>query len=59
VFRIENFGRLGYGIHFRLTRPSDIDRDLVALVREAYVAAVGRPRARAPNKRLKLAARVD
>ena len=46
VFRIEDFGRLGYGIHFRLTSPGDIDRDLVALVREAYAAAVGGPLAR-------------
>jgi hypothetical protein len=44
VHRIENFGRLGYGIHFRLTRPTDIDRQLAALVREAYAAAVGTAR---------------
>lgn len=51
VFRTEDFGRLGYGIHFRLTKPSEIDRDLRALVREAYAAAVVRPRSRAPAGR--------
>lgn len=38
VHRIENFGRLGYGVHFRLT--ADIDRRLAASVCEAYGAAV-------------------
>lgn len=51
VCRIESFGRLGYGIHFRLTRPSDIDRELAVLVREAYAAAVERPRAREKQPR--------
>jgi hypothetical protein len=40
VHRIENFGPLGFGIHFRLTTPGDIDRRLAALVCEAYAAAV-------------------
>jgi len=40
VHRIEDFGRLGYGVHFRLTAPADIDDRLAALVREAYGAAV-------------------
>lgn len=41
VHRIEDFGRLGYGVHFRLTTPADIDRRLAALIREAYTAALG------------------
>lgn len=36
LHRIEDFGRLGYGVHFRLTRPGDVDRKLVLLMREAY-----------------------
>lgn len=39
VHRTEDFGKLGYGVHFRLTAPSDIDRGLVALMREAYARA--------------------
>jgi hypothetical protein len=40
VRRIEDFGKLGYGVHFRLTAPADIDRSLAALMREAYRAAI-------------------
>ena len=36
VRRVEDYGRLGFGYHFRLERPEDIDRALVALMREAY-----------------------
>jgi uncharacterized protein DUF5655 len=43
VHRIEDFGRLGYGIHLRLTEPKQIDRKIAALMREAYAEAV-RPR---------------
>ncbi|HUL70271.1 MAG TPA: DUF5655 domain-containing protein [Gemmatimonadales bacterium] len=43
VHRIEDFGRLGYGVHFRLTEPKQIDRKIVALMREAYHEA-RRPR---------------
>ena len=39
VHRIEDFGRLGYGVHFRLTGPTDIDERIVALMREAYGGA--------------------
>lgn len=39
LHRIEDFGRLGYGVHFRLTAPADIDPGLVTLMREAYAAA--------------------
>lgn len=35
--RVESFGRLGYGLHFCLRRPSDIDEALAELTREAYV----------------------
>jgi len=49
VHRIEDFGRLGYGIQFRLTTPADIDRQLVAFVREAYDAAVGASRKTGPR----------
>lgn len=45
--RLEDFGRLGYGAHFRLTTPDDIDGALVALVREAFAAAEADPRAKA------------
>jgi hypothetical protein len=39
VHRIEDFGRLGYGIHFRLNGPADIDARMVKLMREAYTRA--------------------
>ena len=34
--RIESFGRLGYGLHFCLRHPADIDEGLAELMREAY-----------------------
>jgi hypothetical protein len=34
--RVEDFGALGYGCHFCLERPEDVDRRLRAFVREAY-----------------------
>lgn len=40
VRRIEDYGRLGYGVHFRLTTPADADRGVAALVRESYAAAI-------------------
>ena len=39
--RVEDFGSLGFGHHFRLEAPTDIDAPLKALVREAYQAARG------------------
>jgi hypothetical protein len=36
LVRVESFGRLGYGHHFKLTGPADVDRALAALMREAY-----------------------
>ena len=36
LVRSESFGRLGYGHHFRLTGPSDVDQSLVELLSEAY-----------------------
>jgi hypothetical protein len=37
---VEDLGRLGYGLHFKLERPGDVDPSLAALMREAY--AIGR-----------------
>jgi hypothetical protein len=37
LFRTEDFGRLGFGHHFRLKRPEDVDAALDALMREAYL----------------------
>jgi hypothetical protein len=34
--RVEDFGRLGFGHHFRLTSPEDIDAELEELMCEAY-----------------------
>jgi hypothetical protein len=34
--RVEDFGKLGYGHHFRLESPADIDAELQALMQEAY-----------------------
>lgn len=42
--RVEDFGSLGFGHHFRLEAPTDIDAPLQALVREAYRAATQEPR---------------
>ena len=42
VERIEDFGRLGFGIHFRLRTPRDIDARLAHLMRESYARAVTR-----------------
>lgn len=36
LIRTESFGALGYGLHFRLERPDDIDPALGRLMREAY-----------------------
>jgi hypothetical protein len=41
LLRIENFGSLGYGLHFRLEQPKDVDRRLRALMREAYRVGAG------------------
>ena len=47
VHRIEDFGRLGYGVHFRLATPEDIDARIVNFMREAYAAAIHPPMASA------------
>ncbi|HZI86316.1 MAG TPA: DUF5655 domain-containing protein [Pyrinomonadaceae bacterium] len=39
LVRTESFGRLGYGHHFRLCAPEEVDSLLIKLLREAY--AVG------------------
>jgi Domain of unknown function (DUF5655) len=36
LLRVEDYGRLGYGHHFRLERPADIDARLQKLLEEAY-----------------------
>ena len=38
--RVEDFGAAGYGHHFRLARPGDVDAALAALVREAYLIGI-------------------
>lgn len=43
VQRIEDYGRLGFGVHFRLTSAADIDARIGKLMREAYVAARAGP----------------
>jgi hypothetical protein len=55
LWRVESLGQLGYGHHFRLQRPADLDQELARLVREAYQAAregTGTPTRRAPNPRM-------
>jgi hypothetical protein len=39
VHRVEDFGRLGYGVHFRLAKRADIDARIVKFMREAYGGA--------------------
>lgn len=47
LHRIESFGPLGFGVHFRFTRLSEFDRSFKALMREAYQrATTGRQRSR-------------
>jgi hypothetical protein len=36
LVRVEDFGRLGFGLHFRLASRKDIDHGLGELMREAY-----------------------
>jgi hypothetical protein len=50
LLRTESFGRLGYGIHFRLTKPADIDPKLKALMREAYALHARAHDGRTPGK---------
>jgi hypothetical protein len=40
--RVEDFGRLGYGLHFRFTEPEQLDQAFVLLAHEAY--AIGQQR---------------
>jgi hypothetical protein len=49
--RVEDFGRLGYGLHFRLEAPEQVDAALRALMREAYAAAVRGPSVRSGRRR--------
>jgi hypothetical protein len=45
--RVESYGRLGYGIHFRLTKPEDVDTAMKELMGEAY--AIGQQEAPRPR----------
>ncbi len=57
LHRVESFGRLGYGLHFRLTESTDLDGDLELLIREAYTEnAPARYKTRRPNTRMPPAA---
>ncbi len=46
--RVEDFGPLGFGHHFRLEAPTDIDAPLEALMREAYRVGMQEPRRAKP-----------
>lgn len=51
--RVEDFGPLGFGHHFRLEAPTDIDSSLRALMHEAYRVGVqerGRPKPAANDR---------
>ena len=50
LVRVESFGALGYGHHFRIAAAGDLDPALAALIAEAYANAL-RPPARAPGYR--------
>jgi len=55
--RIESIGALGYGLHFRLVEPREIDDDLGRLMRKAYeLARDGSPARRHTNAWLSPAA---
>lgn len=36
LVRVESYGQLGFGHHFRLTDPKDIDQAMIELLGEAY-----------------------
>jgi hypothetical protein len=42
LYRVESFGALGYGLHFRLGEDADLDSELETLLRESYTEH-GRP----------------
>jgi hypothetical protein len=43
LHRTESFGAAGFGLHFKLTAPTEIDADLANLIQEAYLGAVRGP----------------
>lgn len=51
LHRTESFGRLGYGLHFRLEHPAEVDEALAALMREAYAIGLQESPARPAAKR--------
>jgi hypothetical protein len=50
LVRTESFGALGYGLHFRLQTPGDLDPSLRQLMREAYRSARRDPATRAKGR---------
>ena len=42
LVRVESFGDIGYGHHFRLSQPEDVDQAMIDLLGEAY--AIGQQR---------------
>ena len=40
LWRVQDLGKLGYGHHFRLEKPSDIDGALQSLMAEAYLIGI-------------------
>jgi hypothetical protein len=60
VRRIEDYGRLGFGVHLRVSSASEVDREVAALVREAYagtIRGVRKPVARRRHPRVTRLAR--
>jgi uncharacterized protein DUF5655 len=58
VRRIEDYGRLGYGVHLRLATAADVDRGVAALIREAHAEAVRPVRGPVARRRHPRVARV-
>jgi hypothetical protein len=46
--RVEDFGRLGYGLHFRFTEVEQMDQAFVLLAQEAYAIGHQQERLRQP-----------
>ena len=46
--RVEDFGRLGYGLHFRFTEMEQMDQAFVLLAHEAYAIGQQQERSRRP-----------
>ena len=58
LFRVESFGALGYGHHFRLESPDDVDDAPCKLMHEAYQIGIQvNPPTTTTNKRVHRSAR--